>query len=212
MLIATAVQRIQKRLRMAQSVAVDVYAEDPLIESIQSAFDFYWNELWWPKFRKFVTVTLDGTTGKPVTVPSDLVDFDAIRNIWPPDAREQTLPRMPETIRPSLIPPGDRPTMFAPSSDNKVFFVLPVSATGTVDVLYYPKPANFTISSSVDFDETLLVLNGTLRYLAGNSANPSETALVQEELSLYWKAYRNRVFDDDVPLRNDRSIYPTEWW
>jgi hypothetical protein len=196
MLVSRVVERIQKRLRIAQSVHATVYAEDPIIEQVQAAFDFYCNLRWWPQFRNDATWALDGTTGRVVGPLGTLERLEQIRYIWH-GTNTQPLAMMPEDMRPSLIP-GSTYARFFVGDAAKVFRVAPFEAVGEVEVVYYSQPARLYIDSEIDFDETLLVLNGALRYLVSSDTNSNDAALIQTELAEYWRVYENRVFGQDI--------------
>lgn len=196
--ISSVVERIQKRLRIARSVHATVYAEDPIIEQIQSAFDFYFALRWWPQFRTDATWTLDGTTGRVVEPLGTLTSQEQIRYIWH-GTNESSLARLPDDRRPSLVPTSTYARYFVPDAV-KVFRVVPFVATGTIDVQYYVRPAQFNIETVVNFDETLLVLNGALRYLVSSDTNSNDASLLAAELAEYWRVLQNRVFGDDIAL------------
>ena len=214
MQVAAVVSRVQRRLRMARSLAVDVYAEDPIVESIQSAFDYYFKRFWWPQFKNDNTWTLDGATG---TVTDDLTaagltNYEHIRAIWPDGDNDKTLSRLKGTMRPRDVRASTVPLYWEPITGAKVFRVLPLDATGTIDVRWYSHPGTLNIASEFMFDETLLTLEATLSYLTGNGANPSDIEKTRSELNEYWKTYKGVLEDDDIPIRSSSPDALNDWW
>lgn len=196
MQISRVVERIEKRLRIARSVHATVYAEDPIIEQVQAAFDYYCALRWWPQFRNDVTWTLDGTTGRVVEDLGTLTRLEQLRYIWH-GTNVSPLAMLPQDMRPSLIPASTYARYYSGDA-TKVFRVVPFDATGTIDVVYYELPERLSIDTEIDFDETLLVLNGALRYLVSSDTNSNDAALIQQELAEYWRVYENRVFGQDI--------------
>lgn len=208
--ISRVVERVQRRLRIAQSLHATVYTEDPIIEAIQSAFDYYYNLRWWPQFRLIDTYTVNSTTGaiEFVSAPPAITFLD-IRNVWEVGSK-QPIAMLPNDCRPSEVVNTGRFKYYY--YDPTSFIKLAPLQTGkSVELEAYVKPAAFDIDSVVEFDETLLVLNGAIRHLAGSGANEADMLLVQAELAEYWRVYDNRAFGQDVATRPPYVAYPTEW-
>ena len=61
--LSTLIDRVADRLSMVAGTGVQTYAEDRIAEMIQHKFDVLFDEIWWPQFLTWETLTLDGTLG-----------------------------------------------------------------------------------------------------------------------------------------------------
>lgn len=207
--VSRVVERIQKRLRIARSIHATVYAEDPIIEQIQAAFDYYTRIRWWPQFRNDVTWTLDGTTGRVTDDITGLSKLEQVRFIWH-GSSDKPLAMLPEDSRPTATSSSTY-ARFYTGDAAKVFRVVPFTATGIIDVAYYTLPIPLAITSIIDFDETLLVLNGALRYLISSDTNSNEVGLLQSELAEYWRVFDGRTFGQDIATAPAPTSSDGDW-
>lgn len=166
------VQKVITRISQVPGTGVQLYAEDRIADMIQQAFDFIFDDYFWPQFYFEQTYTLDGTTGVITgDISSGIKRYEDIQYIFF-ESDTYPLKELPRNYNPSLIT-GTRGRFFKPNSTAaKRFTVLPAASAGTVRVIGRTKPANFTDDDAVDFDNTAIILAATKDYLEDDGANP----------------------------------------
>ncbi len=179
-LFESLIQSVIRRVGQVTGTSVQVYSEDLIGDMIQHKFDVLFEEQWWTQFMRWRTVTLDGTTGVPTISmrnPPDgkgLQRFEDIHSAFVTNSN-RPLPRFPDFVNPDTVKGSTPRFLEIDASDEKVFHVYPITATGTINVHYRELPDNFVTGAEVDFDNQALILGAAFDYLSSDGTNPSAT-------------------------------------
>jgi hypothetical protein len=120
---------------------------------------------------------------------------------------------MPAGIPPRRISGGTAPQFIRsyPTAD-KLFRIVPYTATGTLDIHYRARPDEITIDSEILLDETLLTLAATYMYLSKDGSNASNT----QELQAMLAAREGQLSSQrakPIPLSSARRTNSvSRWW
>lgn len=181
----------------------------------------YFDEYHWPEYEEWTFGTLDGTLGvitRDLTIvdgtdyPRILRRYEDIYGIYP-EGSEVALTEMPAGVPPRRISGGTAPQFIRSyPSDDKIFRVVPYTATGTLDIHYRARPDEITIDSEILIDETLLTLAATYMYLSKDGTNQSNT----QELQAMLAAREGQLSSQrakPIPLSSSRRTNSvTRWW
>lgn len=173
------IQRTIRRLSQVPGTSVQTYSEDRIADMLQHKFDVLFDEAWWFQFLYWRTITLDGALGIPTinlqTATNPLDRFEDIKFVMVNDTNRK-LTRLPETINPTSVTSNNARWIEEYNLDGRVFRVLPVTSTDTLQLRYRSRPAAFTTNDVVNFDPEALVLGATYDYLEDDGTNPGATA------------------------------------
>lgn len=210
--VSALVTRVEKRLRMVAGVSVQLYAEDHILHSIQTAFDRLFMLRWWPSYMSWSTWTLDGATGK---ITSDLTalikDFVDIRKIWY-DTSDESLSRVPANLRAGRLT-GTRARYWEPLKQDviRVFRILPITTTGDVHVHYRTKPNDFATDDTIYLDALLLELAAAYEYVIADGANPGHGQMLLGMLKEHFRTVDTAQDDDEFELVRGYGDVPNRW-
>ena len=194
------IQQVIRRIGQVTGSAVQTYAEDLVGDMIQHKFDVMFEEVWWNQFMYWLDGTLDGTTGVVTvdvsTLTNPLVRFEDIHSIFSENSN-RPLPRLPDFVNPDNVTGTTPRYIEAVGNVQKVFRILPLTATKPIKIRYRSMPTHFAVGETVDFDSQALVLGSAFDYLEDDGTNPGAT----EKLS--------RMFESRVrQLKKSRAWLP----
>lgn len=181
----------------------------------------YFDEYHWPAYEEWTYGTLDGTLGV-VTRDLSVVDdpdyprllrrYEDIYGIYP-DGSEVALTEVPAGVPPRRISGGTAPMFIRSySANDKIFRVVPYTATGTLDIHYRARPAEITIDSEILIDETLLTLAATYMYLSKDGSNQANTQELQAMLATR-EGQLSSQRAKPIPLSSARrTASVNRWW
>jgi hypothetical protein len=211
------ITEIQSELHQVAGPAVQVYSQDMLVKRVNDAFLTFFDDpkITWKRFVDYATYVLDGTTGKATTNVSTLYrDYHHIFAVYPAES-DRRLVSWNMQRNPALIT-GDYPVFVKPTQTaEKVFQVLPVTATGSVSVVGKQMPSTFPfddLSDTVPFDYLAIKYYVTWQELADDGANPAAT---ENALKLFQNRYdtlEKNQGQEPVAYNGGMSQYPTEWY
>ena len=170
------VTRVTERLSMVSGRSVQLYAEDRIVEMIQHKFDILFDLVFWSQFCSWRTSTLDGTTGVVTeNLTTILKRFKDIQVIYR-YGTDIALNEFPQSVLNPDTVKGSTPKFFEPvSNTEKVFRIIPVTATGQITYRIRTKPDPFTEEDEINFDDQALILGATYDYLEDSGTNPQAT-------------------------------------
>lgn len=177
--------RVQRRLGQLAGPGAQVYAEDTLLEHIVASFTTAFDDYIWPDYQVWVSSSLDETVGVCVAdlsavkdgnnVPTPLTSFIDILGVYP-QGYPKALPNAPQHVIPSRITGAQSLYIIPyPQRPDKVFRVIPYTATGDIDICYKTRPSNIDLDTDLKIDEELIVCAATYLYLADDATNPTAT-------------------------------------
>ncbi|MAG26316.1 hypothetical protein CMI47_12270 [Candidatus Pacearchaeota archaeon] len=200
---------------MVAGTGVQVYAEDRIAEMIQHKFDVLFDEVFWPQFFSWSQWTLDATLGVVTTDLTDLIKrFEDIAVVFPENSNTALTKISKLTTNPFELA-GTTPIHYealGPTFDNKttrVFRVWPLASTGDIVVGYRTRPATFTSTVEVDFDDQALILGAVFDYLEDDGTNPNATQKFQLLFEARVKQLKNNFNSAPISLDPVTSIPKT---
>lgn len=215
--LAKLTQKVLQRLSMYKGSSVQVYAEDRVMQMILDQYDlvmdnFAWNNLtFWKKF------TLSGSQGQCLEKVSDYVtNFTDIVAIKADTDDEDALRRLHNTTPPEEIS-GNTPHYYMPSSNaDKVFQVIPFTATGDIYVnikeRYNTNKAIVSPEDIIPFDATYLIYATCMDYLADDGSSQMQYEKfknLRDERLRQLKVLDNQgTFD----YNDDKAVLSTNEW
>jgi hypothetical protein len=191
-LVSDLITRVERRLSQLAGPGTQVYTQDVLLEHLTSAFNTTFDDHVWPGYQVWVTSALDGTVGVCTADlsaikdsndrPLPLTDYLDIIGVYP-DASSAPLPAAPIDVIPDLVTgTAGRYIIPYPQRPDKVFRVLPFTATGTLYIQYSSRPVNIDMDTDLKVDEELLIAAATFLYLADDATNPTATNIAMGRL------------------------------
>lgn len=178
------IQRVIRRISQVPGTSVQVYAEERIGDMVQHKFEVLFEEVWWNQFLHWKTATLDGVTGVVTIDLSTLVNgnndpiglkrFEDIKKVIP-GTRSKGLKLFPESLNPDNLTGATPRYLEAVGDSEKVFRVLPITATGNLNIRYRARPADFALGDDIDFDAQALILGAAYDYLEDDGTNPGAT-------------------------------------
>lgn len=211
------ITEIQTELHQVAGPAVQVYSQDMLVNRVNDAFLTFFDdpEIKWKRFYDFATFTLDGTTGKATTdVSATFNNYNNIDAVYP-SASDRRLVNWNRQRNPALIT-GDYPVFVKPTSTaQKIFQVLPLTATGDVVVLGKVLPATFPFDDLADvvpFDYLAIKYYVAWQELADDGANPQSAENAQSMFQNRYDTLAKNQSQEPIAYNGGMSQYPTEWY
>jgi hypothetical protein len=210
------VTRTADRLSMVAGTGVQTYAEDRIAEMIQHKFDVLFEEVFWPQFCTWYEWTLDGTLGVVTTDLTDILKrFEDIQVIYP-DSSNSALTKISNLTTNPYTLAGTTPIHYEAlgatfsNKTTKVFRVWPLASTGNVILRIRTKPATFTATDEIDFDDQALILGSVFDYLEDDGTNPNATQKFQLLFEARVKQMKNTFNNGPISLDPVTSI-PTSF-
>lgn len=214
-------ERTLVQLSQVPGASVQLYSEETIIEYIRTQFWMYFDEYHWPAYEEWTFGTLDGTLGvitRDLTItdvdeyPRLLRQYEDIYGVYP-EGSEIALTEMPAGIPPRRMTGGSTAAFIrAYNANNKIFRVVPYTATGNVDIHYRARPAEINIDTVLYIDETLLALAATYMYLSKDGANAGNAQEIQSMLAAR-EGQLSHQRAKPIPLSNARRTHSvTNWW
>lgn len=210
--VTDAINRILRLLSQVSGENVQLYAEDRVIDMLQSSYDTLFDKLWWPHRMRSTTVALNGTSGEATTNITTLLRFEDIKNIYRV-GESRPLPEVPLNINPATLT-GTIARCYGPTiTTGKIFKCFPIEATGSVIVEHRTKQDPFAddVAVEIDFDVDLLVFNAVYEYLEDDGTNPGATEKYRNKFNDKFrdafKKYGTRI----IPFRRGVPRIPSDW-
>lgn len=180
------IQRVQVRLRMANGVDVQTYAQPVIAEFVQYSFTQLFDRRWWKRHRRESIHVLGNGTGLVVDDLSSLIKlYEDLRYVFIEDSNGKTLQTspLPEVVNNVNITQVSLTSIQPWGDPTKVFRVLPLTVTGQVRLIYRTRPNKFTDNDEVPFDEDCLVLAAAFEYASDDATNPRQIERLQSMLA-----------------------------
>ena len=173
-------------MSLVAGTGTQIYAEDTLAEMIQHKFDVLFDEAFWPQFSTWYQWTLDGTLGVVTTDLTDIVKrFEDIQVIFPENSNTAVTKISNLTTNPFELS-GTTPIHYEAlgatftNKTTRVFRVWPLASTGDIIIRVRTKPATFSSTDEIDFDDQALILGAAFDYLEDDGVNPNATKKFQD--------------------------------
>lgn len=219
-LVSDLITRVERRLSQLAGPGTQVYTQDILLEHITSAFTTTFDDHIWPGYQVWVTSALDETVGVATAdlaavVDSDgnslaLTDFFDLIGVYPSGA-SAPLPNAPLDVIPDLVTgTAARYIVAYPQRPDKVFRVIPYTATGSLYIQYRARPSNIDMDTNLKVDDELLVCAATFLYLADDATNPTATNIALGRLQARQRTVAQNLAQR-IPL-GARNAQPVDYF
>lgn len=202
------VEAVYTELSVAGGVNTQVYGDDKMLLKLQHKFDVLFDRLWWPQFMVYgESMPLDGTTGEVTTTLTSKIkrwyDLQAVFHENDPYA----LSKMPHNVNIANM----RRRCIAPTNNDKIFKVIPITTTGNVYVNYRTKPADMVYGGTIEFDKMLLVHGVCADALINDGVNPDDAEKYNRMFAERFAEFARQDHNHSIPLDQYNSGIPTEW-
>ncbi len=208
------VERVEKRLFLAAGIDVQTHAEDQIVEMIRGVYNTLFDDFWYPEYTKYMTLTLDGTTGNHTgDVSEQIRRFKDIHSVYY-DTCDTPLPMLSiggaiDEINTECVVPSDDP--------KKVFSILPIDSDLPVTVWYRTRIAdsvwdNDEFNTQIPFDDDVLLYGVVYEFLVMDDSNPTATATYQSKYQGRQKQMRDAQWNIPISKRKQNRIgVPNRW-
>jgi len=195
---------------------VQVYSEDRIREQVERTFDFVLLKYPWEAYMKWLTLTLDGTTGiANADVTANIRGLHDVIKVFR-DGSDVGLPRLPTFDNPYLIT-GTTPKFYTmlpadhASAETRIFQFYPLTATGVVYVKTRIYPTSFVFDAELHMDKTLLVEGVAWMTLADEGLSAESTAKHRELFDMRFADMMKAISGLDSYNGGGTGGIPTEW-
>lgn len=209
-------QRVIQRLSMFRGSSVQVYAEDRIAQMILDNYNLAFDSFDWSNLIKWNKYTLSGINGWVTeTVSNDITDFDDIVHICPDTTYRNALKCLHNSTIPEKLL-GSIPQYYQESDNpNKIFEVLPYTATGNVYVCSKSRlNTNETITpeTTIPFDSDYLVYATCADYLADDDSSRTQLDKFTKLRDERMKQLREIDNDGIIDYNDNIAYYTTTNW
>lgn len=205
--------------------STQIYATPRILQYVQDAFDFCFQQNWWVSYVSFVTGTLDGVTGLLTTdiIPTSPDNTGNVPISSHTNIHNCYVGGTNRIIR--ALPPRMNPLLLASSSSsggsplyrvgdytlvNRPVKFYPPTAVGTIVMEVRQEPLHpFGLTDKIYIDQLMLVLGACYMYAADDGTNPGQINKFQ---SMFMKRLSDMIAaeNDEAPLQLDPRI-PIGW-
>ena len=209
------VQKAIVRLSQVPGTDVQTYAEDRIGDMVQHKFTALFDEVFWSQFMVWQTVAVSATTGIPTTdlhaqTPNPLLQFEDIKYAFV-DGTNKKIVKVPEHVNPFLRT-GVRARYIEPYNLlGRIFRIFPVTTTDLILVRFRSRPALFTDTDEVDFDEEALILGAVYDYLEDDGTNPGATEKFKGMFEARVRQLKLNRAQIDHELDSRQDEVPLDW-
>jgi hypothetical protein len=199
---------VEGKLSQSAGVAVQKYAQPRIANYIQDSFDSLFLLHYWPQFCDWFHFDLNGTDGKPTTVPT-FSRFIDIRTAYITDTQRK-LRQTPRGFNPLLFT-GDKPLYIEGVAGDRVFRCWPKDSVGPVDIHARVYPGRFSLNSTVDFDRVLITSHAAWKYSVDDGHNPQQADKFMQEMNTQLQLLENAL--NFLPYELDPRLerVPNNW-
>lgn len=207
------VQEVIKSLSMYAGTSTQLYAEDRIAAMLVRLFNKLFEMQFWSEHTHWFNYELTGINGVcKEDVSKDIANIHDIYSITSTVNLKKSLRKLHQSTNPFEIK-GNLPVYYTNTQEpNKVFAVVPYTATGKIYVQARVRPQNIDINTVIPFDPDVLVLGVCWEYCAddGNSSSQIQKfqQLYQERLKILQNNENSGTYD-----YNDEQAYigSSEW-
>ena len=204
-------EMVLQRMKSVEGLDAQIYAEVPIKLAIQHAFDWLFNEYWWPEYTvEQEQYTLDGSTGQ---ITGDLTGkvkrWEDLHSIIP-EGYNRPLAMAPKNISyQHITAPSIVQNVAVPS---KMFKIYPLTTTGNVFITYRIYPDRFEDDADeIKMDHQLLTLRACYDMLEDDAMNPSNADKFKTFYEARLKQCNRGLLQQGVQMTPVTRSFPTRW-
>lgn len=179
--LSNLVQQVIQNLSMYPGTATQIYAEDRIANMIIRLFTTLFEERFWTDNTQWYEYNLSGINGVVnENVSENITNFNDIECIRCDYDTKNSLQKMHSNIIPQTVT-GCVPKYYINTNiANKIFAVVPFSATGKVYVRARTRPTEFLPDTIIPFDSVALVMGVCYEYCIDDDNNNNATMKFKE--------------------------------
>lgn len=211
------VRKVERELRLVGGTSVQTYAEDEILQNLQSAFNMIFDIRWWEEYSSWQQATLDGTIGIPNADLTLVKRYEDIQVMYV-GGTTRKIPELPSDLNPYLLTgaAGRFRTSYALSDlangTTRRFQIYPNTAVGDVAFYARNKPDEFTMASTCLLDDDMLVFHAAWYMLETDGTNPGHTALMQQRAADALGTQLDNRRKGPIPISpQDQALGVAEW-
>lgn len=205
--------------------STQIYATPRVLQYVQDAFDFCFQQNWWDAYTSYVTGTLDGVAGLltvdilPTTPTATGVYITSNNNILNcyPDGTNKIIRQLPPRMNPFTINTTSGGMPIYRDADytfpNRPIKFYPINATGNVVMLVRQEPLHpFALTDIIYLDQLMLMLGACYLYAADDGTNPGQINKFQ---SMFMARLKDMIAAENTsPLQLDPRFgaEQDQWW
>lgn len=210
--IITKIQRLVGEIAGPQ---VQEFSEAQYYDHLQRTFNMVFTKYPWEMYRRWHSISLDETTGKPTTSPfgdiRDMTDFLAIYI----DRTTRMVPMLPHNVNPYVITgTALRHWTSLPVTDvdflTKRLQFWPVTASADLNILVRVHPGRIIESTRLYIDQDLLEYGCAWQILEDEGTNDAGANRAQFLFDDRWRSLMNEYARHPIEA-GTRGMYPTNW-
>jgi hypothetical protein len=215
------VDQAEQLIGEVAGVGVQQYSEDILFRHAIRGFDMLFKKYHWPNYRKWQTVTLDGTTGVITTNAfTNVLDFEDFMSVHR-SGEATPLPVLPKGRPPSTVT-GTRAlywtSMHVTDTNyvNRKLQFYPTTSVGGIEVQarIYPvsSPAiDWDWEDTMYLDKSLLVYATSFMALIANALNPDAANTCKSLMETQYNNITNGLADTPIAIEHSNAV-PDQWY
>lgn len=174
-------QEVISNLSMYPGTSVQIYAEDRISNMIIRLFSTLFEERFWSDttfWREYTLSGIDGVVNEDVS--KDIAHFHDIECIKSQYDTSSALTKLHSSFVPQ-IGSGKTPCFYTNTPiENKIFAVVPFTATGKIYVRARTRPTEFLPDTIIPFDSTALVFGVCYEYSVDDDNNKAASQKFKE--------------------------------
>lgn len=211
--LAQLISGVQDKLYQQAGLGVQIYSQDNIAKKIVEGFDLLFtnNDKKWKRFNVYVQKTLDGTTGRPTTVVTEITSYEDLYAVYRENS-DQKLSLFSSERNPFNIT-GTQAYQYMPDATHLIR-VVPFTSTGNIVLFGRQRPSTypFTLDDIVPFDYLALEYYAAWSYCVDDGSNPAQAdkfnGLFEERVNQLYKSQAS----EPISLNSDRVDIPDRWY
>lgn len=201
-------QEVIQSLSMYPGTATQIYAEDRIANMITRLFSILFEQRFWSDSTFWYEYNLSGINGVVnEDVSKNIAQFNDIECIKTENNRN-SLRKLHSSVIPQTIKGNNPEYMTNTAIANKIFAVVPYTATGKVFVRARTRPMEFLPDTIIPFDSTALVYGVCYEYSVDDDNNRAATQKFKELFDKRINQLNNQE-NSGIYDYNDEDCYMT---
>lgn len=211
--ILTKVQRLVGEIAGPQ---VQQFSEAQYYDHLQRTFNMCFTKYPWEMYRRWHSLTLDGTTGKTTTAPfgdiRDITDFLGVYR----NGETSPIPMLPGNVNPFIMNGTyvrnwtSLPITDAAYQAHRLIFY-PLTSVADLNVLVRVHPGSINENTRLYIDQDLLEYGCAWQILEDEGTNDAGANRAQFLFDDRWRSLMNNYANHPIEAGNRGGLYPTRW-
>lgn len=207
------VQEVITSLSMYAGTSTQLYAEDRIAAMLVRLFNKLFEMQFWSENTHWFKYELTGINGVcKEDVSRDIANIHDIYSITSSVNLKKSLRKLQQSTNPFEIK-GNLPVYYTNTQEpNKVFAVVPYTATGNVYVQARVRPQKIDINTVIPFDPDVLVLGVCWEYCADDGNSSSQIQKFQQLYQERLKILQNKENSGTYDYNDEQAFIGSSEW